>query len=424
MTRLSLVTGQPFPTQDVAPTGALFDTDIGTPGLSLSLAGLPALSLFDVFNAGGTLITNPMPQMSDLPITGVTAIGGMIGASGIASVFDGNTNKPDVNGARSGSLAVGFALANSVGFALASAMPVTRVLVTSPNNSGFVGSGSEAPWQLLGSATNNFATATLLAIGYLPASNASGPTQVDIRLTNGLSSLGYYWFCIYGNATNNNWIAQVQPFTELPMSSRGIITVGGNPVNAAAIGSVAPQSAIYRGTILISETAGLMRQTLSYGLNRMFPIWNMTDRRRIEMVAGFLGEPDSSGKYRYTPAPRLFDAYGPAMGNPNICATIVNGMADSTAQFRYIQAAYQNGGSAPTSYTNAIGIAGSNCPFGTLGSQNFDTTGTDQGAEVCAHYTMPPTFGAVKANALETAVGNVTGFYNEPNMKLIADFEC
>jgi hypothetical protein len=45
MPRLSLVTGQPFPTQDVAPTGTLFDTAISARRVFRSPS--PVLACFD-----------------------------------------------------------------------------------------------------------------------------------------------------------------------------------------------------------------------------------------------------------------------------------------------------------------------------------------------------------------------------------------
>jgi hypothetical protein len=464
--RLTLVQGQPFPSSDVALTSTLFDCDLGSPGLSLNLAGLPALSLQDVFSDGTELMTLPMPMM-ELPVTGITPIGGMTGEAGLAAAFDGNLSKNSASSAMSSALVAGYALPNSIGFQISSTLLVTRIRITSPTDTGFDGSGIGRPWKLIAFPSNTWGSGIQIAGGYGPPSDFTRAVQIEARIANGLVGNFDYWFCWYANGINNVHVCQVEAWCQLPISARGIVTLTGmvpfpgSAVNAAAVtmaGNSGPVlvpafGAKYRGTILISETAGMMRQTLGYGLNRMFPIWNMIDRRRIKMVAGcdadptMGGFPPTPGHYQFSPTqqPTANDGYAfsPAMGNPNISVTVVNGMADSTADVSYYQAVTEN--SAGAASTPPIPAAATALwaavneknptdvvlptdllsPFGSWAVRNLDTDITDEGINVKSEYVSAPFYGAKTWRAVlgaRSALCICT--YREQNQRLTVDFEC
>jgi hypothetical protein len=206
--------------------------------------------------------------------------------------------------------------------------------------------------------------------------------------------------------------------------------------------SVPAQGAVYRGTILISETTGMMRQTLSYGLDRMFPIWNMTDRRRIKVVAGNPADPSPGGHYQYVPIQQptanIGYAFSPAMANPNISVTVVDGMADSTINASYFQAVSQNSAGPPAPAATAYWASISHKaptdlvlptdvlpPFGSMGIRNLDTENTDEGVNVISCYVSPPLYGAATFRAIEGArSANVVCTYRKPNQQLTVDFGC
>lgn len=448
--RLTLVQGQPFSPVDVPLTDTLYDCDLGTAGPSLNLAGLPKASLQDVFNVGGVLVTKPMPVM-EVPVTGITPIGGMTAGAGLLAVFDGNLNDTSIHSAMSPAAVAGFAPQNSIGFGISSTLPVTRLIVTSPNDVGFDGNPVTKPWKLTCSPINDWSSGVAIAGGYCPPSDGTRPVEFEARFANGLPNNLFYWVCFYGSGTNNTHCRQVRPFQQLPIASRGIVTVGGQPVNAAAFGAVPAQAGIYRGTILIDpDNDGMMRSTLSYGLKRIMPIWNMTDRRWIEIVAGYDGEPSMGGfpatpghyQFPMTPQPTANNGYAfsPAMGNPDISVTVVNGMADSTASVSYYQAVSENSagaGGVPAGATALWAAVNEKnpadvvlptdllSPFGGWGGHNLDSDTTDDGMDVRSEYVAAPFYGAKRWRAILGARSALcVCSYREQNQRLTARFEC
>jgi hypothetical protein len=442
MSRLTPVQGQPFPSIDVPLTGTLFDCDYGEPGVSLNLAGRAPLSLLDVWSDDVNLYTTPMPVMEVL-LTG-TPIGGMTGTAGLAAVFDGNPNKPYLACAESGSSSLGFTLPNAAGLALPPGAVVNRLIASSPNNNGFIGTNQSTLWQLLGSNTNNIATATQIASGHTPPVNPYGVAEVEVRLPKGVS-YGFIWFVLYGNGINNTWLCQLRPYMQLSVSARGIVGIAGVLMNAnaliGAIGnsgpvSLAPQSVKYRGTILISETTGQIRQKISFGPNLMLPIFNATDRRRIVVTAGDDSVPGSAlGGYAYAPVPQTnFYLFYPSHGNPNVSVTLVNGLAEGSTLIENEQTFFQNGQSPSPAVTAAWVSSGIKSvsqllaspvtgttqlyPNGGWGQQNFDTVNTDEGLDLYSSYSIPPFCDALTIFGTEGVRGNTEGFFGEANMRL------
>lgn len=434
MAKLTLVPGQPNPSLDVPPTGVLYDSDYGVAGSSLNLANLVDLTLFDIFSNGSTLYAAPMPSMEVL-LTG-TPIGGMTANGGLGAAFDGNLAKSFTASARSASKVSGYAPPNSIGLALTSPAAPTRFVCTSPTDNAFNGNNDGMFWEFIASTTNDIATGIVLSAGYGPPVNpiAGAAASIERRFPNG-ASYSYLWIVFYGSG-NNVFVSQLRPFAQLPFSARGLISVGGVPMNAAAMpaaisnsGPVAlpAGSVAYRGTIL-SGVGGLMHSTLSYGRDRILPIYNFSGRRRVTVVAG---DPDApNGTFTYTPSPLAilnpddWTSFYPVNSDPNICVTVVNGLAEETIDAEFSLGAALNGTSpvGPTAYICAINVKKFGDPstyysqMGAEGQQNFDTPNIAQGLNGIAKFSFTD-YGAFVLTPIEAIRGNTKGSFGEVNMR-------
>jgi hypothetical protein len=431
--RLTLVPGCPYPWPDVPPTSTIWDSDYGVNGPFLNLGGYAQGSLLDTWSDGSNLYTTPMPSM-EVPLSG-TPIGGMT-YNGLAAAFDGNFAKSYAACSRSATETVGFGLNNAVGLALSTPAAPTRFVAWSPIDNAFDGADAGMFWEFVASNTNDISTATVLATGYAPPINPGAASLVGARFPNGVQ-YAYCWFVGYGTGTDHLFVMQLQVFAQLPFSARGIISVAGVPMNSgvlAASGNSGPvslplQSVAYRGTILIPDP-GAMHSTMTYGRSRMQPISNFSGRKKVTVVAGNPDAPTTTG-FTYIPSPLAvldpqdYPAFYPVNGDSSISVTVVNGLAEDEIIANLSVAASQNGGISPigpTAYVCGVSVKsfGDTTPYwfpsGTRGSQNFDSTGTDQGSFMSATCSFRD-YGAFVLTPVEAIRGVTKGCFGEANMR-------
>jgi hypothetical protein len=428
--RLTLVPGQPVISADVTGAVALYDSDLGTPGASLSLSGRAALSLHDVFkDSSGQLFTVPMPDMSIVyvPMTG-TPIGGMTGNGGLSAAFDGNLSKGWATSDKSPGAVSGYSWASTVGIQPTSPLPLTKFIATAPNNGGFVGdaSGSTTSWQLTASATCTFTGSIVLDTGFVPIGTASASFT---RTINNQTAYSCYYLTFYGNGPNAIYIAQFQPFYTQTPPPRGIVSLGNVEVNDQAISNgvgnsgpvtCAANACTYRGTIQIDDTPGQVSCILSLGFDSHCGIWNVRDQREICLQAGD-NRPATQGPlchagvpcYIYTPT--VYGAsqppyqLGPMEGNPLVRLRVLSGLLGDFTQARLSNTVFENGQSAYWFRINSNGAA----QCANLVSHNYDTSTEQAGTTLISECLIPPFSGVVTLTAHEGQRYNASAFWHD-----------
>jgi hypothetical protein len=407
----------------------LYYSDVNLPGPYLDLAGRPVGALYDVYRhlASGNLLTEVAPVMEVL-LTG-TPIGGMnatSGAGGIAAAFDGNLDKPYLACAKSPGAVTGYQIDGAIGLGLSSPKVVNRIAITAPNDNGFRGDNLSTPWQLLGGNGGNYATASVITNAPRTPPYVAGLTgRIEIDFPNGVA-FNSLWWNGWGNGVNAIRACQVQFYSTLPMSARGLTTTAGMTVNDHAMTAMGNSGPIicnigaceFLGQVQI-DPAGGATLNKSYGLDRRCSYWNAKNQVPLILKAGD-PSPANAGHFIYTPLASGDYQMSPVQGTGLMRATFLNGMADNDAKATFDQCVFQNDAAAVTAYWCSVNSS-KNTPAGKWGVVNLDSLGTQEGEFVQARHIFAPSYGPRTVYALEGARGNISGFYGEGNQDLVVE---
>lgn len=163
--------------------------------------------------------------------TAGTPIGGMTGAGGLASAFDGVTSQTQAASASCGMIASGYVAANSIGKDWGIPRTITGLTAYAPSNMSFISTGSGCGWRLVGSNTNDIIGAALLASG---TSGAGNGTVLNVQSGIDVSAAyQYHWLVLDGDGSHTIAVAEIQFYED---DGAGTATGGttGGPVPAGS----------------------------------------------------------------------------------------------------------------------------------------------------------------------------------------------
>ena len=436
--RLTLVPGNPTPGEVIGATSVYYSS-LGNAGPSLSLAGLPAGSVNDVFQEpGGALCSwsTPLPTLAQVP--NGTPIHTGTGANtwtNVSAAFDGVLSKSGTAGAL---VISNVGMNNFIGQDFGIPVTISRVVVTPPNNDYVRGDAPPALQTEVDYSDDGVNFFSAASATYIPTViGAFGPSYnyiYDFAAT----SHRYWRWGASGNGASEIKVPQLQFFGPTPYS-RGLTWNGASYVAAADIPNCnsggtpvdCPMgSCKHLGTIQIDPMAiGQVSCKLSYGLDAGCGISNDLNRVQICLKAGdarppvTLSPPCHTGSSCWVYAPVIQPSYlfAPVEGNPLIRLRVLDGLGLQSVKASYSSAFFRNGQSA---YWFGIGINGSNFPRGFWGESNYDSTTTQGGIALQTEISVEPFVGVTTFTALEgQSNGNISAFWGENNMSLRACFK-
>ena len=445
--RLSLASGTPVQAGD-AVSNTVYYGGFNAPFLSLSLSGLAAGSINDVFEAPGPVMCSaptPLGVGGYELLTSGTPIGGMTANGGNAAAFDGNTAKSYTISAKSSSASAGYTLPNAVGEYFASPVVVTQIMAWAPIDDGFQGSLAAGAWVLLASNTNDMTTGTAIASGKYGAGNA---VTVSLQFQNTAPYLDY-WFVIYGNGMQNSYVAQVKLFQSTPNPPRGIVaTANGDQsdhdIPACNMGTGTVDCPLgncqFLGILQIDAgTVGQVSCTLLYGFDRGCGLWNDANQETICLRGGDpsppVPNPDAGchpGQPCYGYAPVAYGdnqppyLFGPTEGNPLMRIRLLSGLPTQSVAIHYRQSFFLNTATAPSAYWFGIGVNSTSQPSGLAPEPNDDSgpsIPTATGNSLSAEFVQLPFVGEMTYNAVEGSRVGVTAFFGETFQQLAACYK-
>lgn len=419
--RLTLVPGSPVMSYDATSTTLYYAPYCGNSipiggadcsfllnsedqiGLSLSLSGLAANSVYDIFasqTAGVPyLMAGPAwTGIGDIPILPVTPITIGTGAQvwvRTTAAFDGITSKTGASSARCTPSNNG--QANYIGQDWGAVKTVSRVTLWGPNDD-----------YMRGDATHNLPV-TLdgwdgiqwvnLYTGYLDASWT--PYGLPLTIT-ALPNVCYskHRIGFGGNGINAVNLSQVK-FYEPGKRTSDLTRYNGILVNASIIGLAAQYAATYLGTICTDAIAGQVTAHFTYGAARKFGVWNAHNQVPIILQGG--APSPSSLPWWYIPSATA-PAWAPVRNNLDNSVAVLTGLPQTVCidlQInKYLTA--ENASTGSTQYQCGIGWNQSLVPDSSWASSTLEPNVTAALGEMShAQYVPPALMGIGTAIALE-----------------------
>ena len=162
--------------------------------------------------------------------------------------------------------------------------------------------------------------------------------------------------------------------------------------NGSTTYTVAANEGLYLGSISIDGTAGQVSCYVSYGQSRKWGVWNAYNRQPITLLAG-----DSTASWNNVPS-----SWRQSNNSSANFAMLFTGLAEESADARFIQTIAQSvNGISATAFVG-IGINSTTATSGVTGAQGGSSSGTAifLGSPV-ASVTQAPSLGLNQFNSLE-----------------------
>lgn len=416
--RLTLASGTPvmsadttsstlYYTQHCGTTFPLSGSDTSFTELSLSLSGLTANGVYDVFAGSSGLFTGPAWSTGAFnSISNVTAITTDTGSNPWANpsyAFNGTVSQSVTHVARNSIANIG--ANNYLGQDWGAPHVISKVVIYPPNDDWMRGDLTNA---LPVTVRGWDATAGVWETIYTGTVNCSvnPPASPVISYTLNVISKKPYTkaqVCLSGNGTNAVSLAQVLFYEWIP-ASRGTALARNNGIltNSANTGT-------YLGTIQIDSTAGQCTAHFNYGPSRKFGVWNAYNQVPIYLQAG-------TTLTAYTPVSPL-NIWGPLHNDTTNSLTTLTGLPqrfDITLQTTHYLGA-MDGATVSGEYNFGIGLNRTDFVDGqnnsnTLEMYNFGipTARIAYGSSSGVGLITPPMIGPNTAYALESFYNSAT----------------
>lgn len=422
-------------------------------GLSLSLAGSSTWatnSIHDVFayNTGsnivlGTRLWDSSMYPTTVLITPATTItSGTTGTwTNASNAFNGTTSQPSSTCA---TIVSNNSNAQSLGqdWGSGNTNVITQVVVYAPTDNPILGDGpSVEGFYIMGSNDNvNWHLISIWRGNDSALGNAIFTIPLNITEQQ---PCRYHRVAWDGNGSNTIRIGQVQFYKNVPAVTRRLTKQDGILVNDASMTlqtgpstmiTVPANQGTYLGSIHIDPTApGQITAHQTYGLSRLYGVWNYYNRVPVKLVAGSYAANYSGSTLLnnyYTPSTtQLWNSCESTIGSGSgFNTTILAGVAEESARGELIRAVYMNASSQPCSYESAIGVDTNLNMSGTEATCNLDATGQAIGFIMRAFVEVPPFAGLHTLYAIErqgnSGTGGQSAFTGPRNTQLTATWRA